>query len=150
MRVREAVDSDLDSLLELLADLPVTTGEGERFEIDPARAREKWEQIRSQQGRTVLVAEADGRIVGTADLLVVPNLTHDTSPWAIVENVMVEETQPDQPSVCRALVDDALTRARAAGCYKVQLLSFKERKETHAMYRSLGFEDLAIGFRIYF
>ena len=43
------------------------------------------------QGRTLLVATIDGVVVGTADLLVVQNLTHGCRPWAIVENVVVDD-----------------------------------------------------------
>jgi GNAT superfamily N-acetyltransferase len=50
----------------------------------------------------------------------------------------------------RLLVEYALTRAREAGCYKVQLLSSNTRHEAHQFYRALGFDDTAIGFRVYF
>jgi hypothetical protein len=45
----------------------------------------------SQNGRLVLVAEASGRVSAAADLVIVPNLTHDASPWAIVENFVVDQ-----------------------------------------------------------
>ena len=40
--------------------------------------------------------------------------------------------------------------ARDAGCCKIQLLSGKPRAEAHAFYRSLGFEAVAEGFKLYF
>jgi GNAT superfamily N-acetyltransferase len=49
----------------------------------------------------------------------------------------------------RSLINYALKRCREAGCYKVQLLSNKKRKESHLFYRSMGFEDSTLGFRVY-
>lgn len=147
--IRTAKREDLPGILQVLEELPVTTGETDRFDIDETRAQEMWSKILAQDGRTVLVAEENGEIVGTLDLIVVPNLTHDLSPWAMLENVVVAQADRRQ-GVGRALVEEAITRARAAGCYKVQLLSFKERVQAHEFYRSLGFEALAEGFRMYF
>ncbi|MER7402575.1 GNAT family N-acetyltransferase [Streptomyces sp. NPDC000070] len=42
-----------------------------------------------QQGRTVLVAEADGTVAGTADCIVMPNLTLSGRAVLFVENVVV-------------------------------------------------------------
>ncbi len=51
----------------------------------------------------------------------------------------------------RLLVERLLADARAAGCYKVQLLSHKRHSEdgAHAFYRAMGFEAEAEGFRRY-
>lgn len=147
--VRPARVDDLAAVLDVLRDLPVTTGESAEFEVDIDRATVVWQTILAQENRTFLVAEEAGEIVGTLDLLVVPNLTHDASPWAIVENVCVREGLRGQ-GTGKALMEDAIDRARKAGCYKVQLLSFSERTEAHRFYSSLGFEPLAVGFRMYF
>jgi GNAT superfamily N-acetyltransferase len=78
----------------------------------------------SQDDRLVLVAEADGRVSATADLIIVPNLTHDASPWAIVENFVVDE-QLRGRGVGRALINDIVARAQEAGCYMIRLVSLK-------------------------
>jgi len=39
--------------------------------------------------------------------------------------------------------------ARERHCYKVQLLSLKHRGDAHRFYRSIDFQSLAEGFRIY-
>ena len=44
----------------------------------------------------------------------------------------------------------AIIQAREAGCYKIVLSSDKRRHEAHEFYRSLGFEDFALSFRLYF
>lgn len=38
----------------------------------------------------MIVAEEDGKVIGTSMLTIVPNLTHGGKPWIIVENVVVD------------------------------------------------------------
>lgn len=107
-----------------------------------------WTRIESDPDRTVLVAERRGQIIGTLDLIVVANLTHDAQPWAVVDNVVVD-ADCRRAGVGRALVEDAMDRAVRAGCYKVELLSHESRHGAHVFYRALGFENSAEGFRRY-
>ena len=104
--------------------------------------------ILTRDGHTLLVAEIDGEPVGTLHLIVVPNITHEGTPWAIVENVSVDAAH-QRSGVGRALMEDAERRAREAGCYKVQLLS-GEQRGAGAFYERLGYEHAACGYRKYF
>jgi len=143
--VRTAEPRDLAEVLDLYEQL----AEG-RPAAAPTReaAAHVYEMMRTQPGRTLLVAVVDDAVRGAADVLVVPNLTHDGKPWMIVENVVVE-TGFRRQGIGRTLMEEVLHRARAAGCYKIQLLSAKGRKESHAFYEDHGFEPLAEGFRRY-
>ena len=142
--VRRAAAADLDAVLGLLAQLhPERPG---MPAVDEARA--VWTEMLAQPERTIVVAEVDGGVCGVADLLVVPNLTHDAHPWSIVENVVVDEPQRGR-GIGRALMDAVVRAAREAGAYKVQLLS-ADGREAHAFYETLGFEPRAQGFRLYF
>lgn len=140
--VREAVAADVGDLLELLAELHP------RYPGDPSRSAAILSEILGSPGRSLLVANVDGVVVGTADLIVVANLSHGGAPWAIVENMVV---RPDARGggVGRALLEEILRRARAADCYMVQLLSLEHRLDAHAFYRRLAFEPVAEGFRVY-
>jgi GNAT superfamily N-acetyltransferase len=137
---RPATEWDLSSIVALLGELH-----------DPPTAMNDskvWQAIQSQNGRTLLVAEDDSGVLGTADMIVVPNLTHGGRPWAMVENIVV---LPDRrrSGVGRLLLDDVFARARAANCYKVQLMSNQKREEAHFFYDAFGFEPSAQGFRLY-
>ncbi|OFB38895.1 MULTISPECIES: GNAT family N-acetyltransferase [Frankia] len=58
--------------------------------------------------------------------------------------------RPDPPrGVGETLITHVLDTARAANCYKVQLLSRNDRSEVHAFYAAVGFTHSAAGFRIY-
>lgn len=91
----------------------------------------------------------DGRIVGSADLAIMPNITHRGTPWGIVENVIVASSARRR-GAARALFTEIERIARAAGCHKVGLLSGKQRAEAHDLYRSVGYEPVSEGFKLYF
>ncbi|TMK38050.1 MAG: GNAT family N-acetyltransferase [Actinobacteria bacterium] len=88
MVVRPAGRSDLGAVLGLFEELRWDRRR-EGGTPAPAEAARIWESILGQDGRFILVAEVAGEILGTADLLIVANLTHELRPWAIVEHVVV-------------------------------------------------------------
>lgn len=95
------------------------------------------------------VAEEDGRILATCCIAITPNLTRNGHPYAIIENVV---THPDarRRGFGRATIQLLLQFAKESDCYKVMLLSSKERKEAHEFYRSMGFDgDIKCGFTYY-
>src|ERR1700693_85492 len=145
--VRRAQQADLDvilSLYEELAERTITAAPADRTSAAPLLAK-----ILADPMRELAVAIVDGQLVGPADLFVVANLTHRGEPWAIVENVIVTSTAR-RAGVGRKLMEHLIELARAAGCYKLQLISGKHRAEAHAFYRSLGLDAVAEGFKIYF
>ncbi|MGO9971411.1 MAG: N-acetyltransferase family protein [Solirubrobacteraceae bacterium] len=145
--IRRARSADLDDLLSLyqeLADTRNTAAPTDRASSEPLLA-----EILADRTRQLVVAVLDGRLVGTADLLVVPNLTHHGKPWAIVENVIVARAVR-RTGVGTQLIGRLIELARVAGCYKLQLQSGKQRAEAHEFYRDLGLAAVAEGFKIYF
>ncbi len=144
--VRQATIDDISAVLRLYGQLAGDRADALAAPI--AEARALWAEMSTQSGRKLLVGEVDGNVVGTLDLLIVPNLTHRGAPWAVVENVVVDESSR-RFGVGGALIDEAVKRCTDAGCYKIQLLSNKRRTEAHEFYRSVGFEAVAEGFRRY-
>jgi ribosomal protein S18 acetylase RimI-like enzyme len=146
VRVREAASADLDALMDLYQQL---TGPPDEPVPEPQPdPHEAIEQIIVDPARSLLVAELDGQLVGTADVLIAPNLTHHAQPWALVENVVVAECARRR-GAGRALMLRAIELAREAGCYKVNLISGNDRTGAHDFYRSLGFEAVGQGFKTY-
>jgi GNAT superfamily N-acetyltransferase len=107
-----------------------------------------WLQMVADRQRSVLLARVNGAAAGTADVILVPNLTYDGSPWAIVENVVVHQRYR-RMGVGRALIRQAEQIAEDAGCYKIQLASSLHRSAAHRFYDQMGFDRSAIGFRRY-
>jgi GNAT superfamily N-acetyltransferase len=148
--IRPALAADLAQVLDLLDELREGATPGVPWDrADAERADEIWEAIISNPDRHFLVAEVDGAVVGTADVLIVLNLTHGAQPLAFVENVVVTAPRRGR-GIGRALMESAMERAKAAGCYRIQFLSNKDRTRAHAFYRRLGFEPSSEGFRLYF
>jgi GNAT superfamily N-acetyltransferase len=145
--IRPAALSDLSALLSLyeeLAGAKIAAIGGDLASSEPLLA-----EILADPRRTLMVAILDDQPVGTADLLIVPNLTHRGEPWAIVENVIVA-SHARRAGVGRTLLEHLIGLAHEAGCYKLQLVSGKHRTEAHAFYRSMGLDAVAEGFKIYF
>ncbi|MFJ9555541.1 GNAT family N-acetyltransferase [Nocardiopsis sp. NPDC101807] len=148
MIIRAAIRSDLGAILRLLRELGDTTDtQSANVRMSSAAVR-AWTRMETDPDRTVLVAEQRGQIIGTLDLLVVANLTHDAQPWAVVDNLVVDPLTRGR-GIGRALMEDALDRAAQAGCYKVELLSHESRHGAHRFYAALGFDNSAEGFRRY-
>ncbi|MBI4296404.1 MAG: GNAT family N-acetyltransferase [Chloroflexi bacterium] len=142
--IRKATPRDIPRILELYEQLTE-----EKLNVSPAKAEQVFAEIVAMPNQEFLVAEKDGLVLGTLFLQIVPNLSHDARPWAIVENMVVDRRYHRQ-GIGRLLIEYALNNCREAGCYKVQLLSQKKRLEAHQFYRSMGFQDSALGFRLYF
>jgi GNAT superfamily N-acetyltransferase len=94
-----------------------------------------------------LVAEVYGEVVGTLVVAVLPNLAHGGAPYAVVENVVVDEEHRGE-GIGRALMREALARAREAGAYKLTLSTNAQRKEAHEFYRALGMKETHAGFEV--
>jgi predicted N-acetyltransferase YhbS len=148
--IRAATEEDVPRILELYEELVITTSEAEQNR-NPSLddSRRVYAQIRAMPGHELLVAEEEGEVIGSVVLLIVPNLSHRASPWAVVVNLIVTQQQRRQ-GIGHQLMKDAIARAREAGCYEIQLSSNKTRDEAHRLYESLGFEASAHGFRLYF
>lgn len=147
--VRAATESDIPKILELYRQLAINTSPTELSRSSSLDDyRRVFAQIQSFTGYELLVAEEQGEVVGTMVLLIVPNLSHGALPWAVIENMVVDKRYRRQ-GIGKLLMDYAITKAKSTGCYKVQLLSNKKRREAHQFYRSLGFEASAHGFRLY-
>ncbi len=103
-----------------------------------------------RDGLSIYVAEKDGVAVGTATLLLLPNLTYNCRPSAFIEAVVVDveyRRQGIATMILRRILDDTA----AAGCNKIRLLSHKRHVSdgAHNLYMKLGFEAEAEGFRLY-
>lgn len=144
--VRDAVERDAEAVVFLYDQLA-----GDRDDARPAgsaEGRALLGRIRPLHDRWLLVAVGRGDVVGTADVVLVDNLTHRGRPWAMVENVVVDEARRGQ-GVGRALMAEVVARARRRSCYKVQLLSRTDRHQAHRFYEAVGFRPAATGFRLY-
>ena len=95
-------------------------------------------QILRSPGLHLFVLDLDGAIVATTYLNVIPNLTRSASPYAVIENVVVEKTLRGA-GLGQQIMAATLRAAWDAGCYKAMLLTGSRTPATHAFYRACGF-----------
>jgi GNAT superfamily N-acetyltransferase len=142
LTIRDAVETDLPALAALYASALADPVDHD----GPASIEAAWQRLRSEAPTArVLLAEIDGRAVGTLTLFVLPMLAHRGTPAALVEAVAVDRSLQGR-GIGRALMDEAMARARAADCYKLALSSNNKRNEAHAFYERLGFERHGVSF----
>lgn len=94
------------------------------------------------------IAEADDKNVGRAFLYLIYNDLHD-EPYGLLEDVFVEGEYRSQ-GTGRELVKAVMQEAKALGCYKLIGTSRHSRENVHRFYKSLGFQDHGVEFRIDF
>ena len=133
--IREAGPSDLGGLLSLYLHLHETS-----VPADGEQLRAVWAQIMADPNHHVLVCEQDGQIVASCVCVVVPNLTRGLRPYALIENVVTHADFRRRGLATRCL-DAAREIARAAGCYKLMLLTGAKDEDTLNFYRRAGFDD---------
>jgi GNAT superfamily N-acetyltransferase len=95
-------------------------------------------QILSRPGLHLFVLEVDGVVAATTYLNLIPNITRSASPYAVIENVVVEETLRGR-GFGKQIMAATLQAAWDAGCYKAMLQTGSRRPSTHAFYRACGF-----------
>jgi ribosomal protein S18 acetylase RimI-like enzyme len=145
--VREATEADLPRVVELLAQL--APGDPDREDLSsplPYKYHLAFRQM-TEAGQKLLVVEDGDRIGGTLALVITANLSHHASPYAIIENVVVDEAARSR-GLGETLIRAAIAEAKAAGCYKVSLTSNKRRTGAHRFYERLGFKRTHEAFRI--
>ena len=130
---RAAGPDDFDGILRLYQQLhpadPV---------LDDGSDAAAFAQILASPGLHLFVLDLDGAVVATTYLNVIPNLTRSASPYAVIENVVVEKRLRGA-GLGRQIMAATLQAAWDAGCYKAMLLTGSRTPATHAFYRACGF-----------
>lgn len=131
--IREALPDDFTAVMRLYRQL-------HRGDPTPEadRARSVFDSILGTPDLTLLVMELDGDVVATTYLNVIPNLTRGAASYAVIENVVVEETLRGT-GLGKKIMAATLQAAWDRGCYKAMLMTGSKTPATHAFYRSCGF-----------
>lgn len=140
--IRAAEPGDLPALLALYAELSA----GDQLPT-PEAAAATWSKLLTSEMVSVLVAEVDGCAVSTCVLIVVPNLTRNQRPFALVENVVTAAAMRGQ-GLGKRVIQAAFEQAWAAGCYKVMLMTGRSDPAVLAFYESCGCQRGKTAFQI--
>jgi len=132
MGVRLAREEDLPQLISLLSQL---NPRAKRCDLE--KARQVFRELSRSSQQFLMVYEIDGRIVGTAELIIKYNLTHGGRPYGFIENVVVDEGNRNK-GVGTKLIENCIRIAREKGCYKLVLTC---RDELVKWYKRFGFRE---------
>jgi len=148
--IRTAKESDLPRILELYNELSMTTtGTEQHLNASFNDYRSVFSEICSDPRREILVAEYQGEVVGTVAIFIISGLSHSAAPYTLVENLIVNHKYR-RKGIGKKLMVYTIARAKQERCHRIELCSDRRRTEAHRLYRSLGFEASAYGFRIWF
>lgn len=133
--VREAEKKDLNGLLLLYEQL-----HNSQVAINFDDLAELWNQILQDQNHHIIVAEEDGTIVSSCVCVIIPNLTHNQRPYALIENVITDKAYRKKGFATKCL-DYAKKIAIQKKCYKMMLLTGSRRDATLQFYRNAGYNS---------
>ncbi len=148
VKIRQARNEDLAAIVALLADDPLGQQREDPSDPLPNGYQEAFDEIEDDPGQTLLVAESGGRIVGTLQLSVLPNLTYGGRRRAQVEGVRIAKSARGL-GIGRALIEEAKALAMTSGCHMLQLTANRQRPEAVHFYERLGFVDSHHGLKLY-
>ncbi len=145
--IREARPGDLPALVALFA-ADALGGHGDTTAPEAADSyRTAFAAIAADPRAQLYVAEKDGRVVGTFQLVFVTSLPGRGAKRALIEAVQVDESLRGQ-RIGEAMVRFAMATAAAEGAATLALTSSKLRGDAHRFYRRLGFSNSHEGFKI--
>lgn len=96
-------------------------------------------EVLNHKGTSIWGADQSGKIVSIATLHLLPNMTYDGRPYALIENVVTLKTKQKQ-GFGRGVMTAIINAAWDADAYKIMLLSGKNTG-AKGFYEALGFSD---------
>jgi GNAT superfamily N-acetyltransferase len=142
--VRHIEKNELDDLLDLYAHHLFPTPDAP---LPPRDQLEKmWDEITRNPMLHYFVVEVDNKIVATCTISIIPNLTRSARPYGVIENVVTHADYRGR-GLAKSLFQHTLNFAWMENCYKVMLLSGKDRQAAHGLYEGVGFsKDQKVGY----
>ncbi len=133
--VREAVQSDLDAILELYLFL-----HEESIPEKDGHLRGTWMQIMQDPNHHLIVNVVDDKIVSSCVCVIIPNLTRNVRPYAFIENVVTHESYRGKGYAGECL-NYARQIAEKENCYKMMLLTGSKKSDIHRFYERAGYNS---------
>ena len=94
--------------------------------------------VMTHPGTTIYGAVAEGRVLGMATLHILPNVTWDGRPYALIENVATTESWRKR-GIGRQGMQAAIDHAWQQNAYKIMLMTGQKRG-ARGFYEALGFD----------
>lgn len=144
--IRDAVAADLPALIALLDDDTLSRGREDPSLPLAASYRAAFAAIERDPNQRLIVAEANGEIVGTMQLSFLPGIAFRGAWRGQIEAVRIA-TPLRGSGLGTQMIEWAVERCRERGCRMVQLMSMRERTDAHRFYERLGWSKSHYGFK---
>lgn len=145
--LRRAVAPDLDAILHLLSDDPISAARGDDGSPDDRPAYERaFALIDQDPAQQLLVAVRGADVVGTMQLTLIPGLARRGATRLQIEAVRVDSSLRSS-GIGSAMIAWAVDEAARLGAALVQLTSDAARVDAHRFYERLGFAASHVGFK---
>ena len=131
--IREINENDFDGLMSLCMQL-----HDNPFPEKSEEIMELWNRILNDKDHHIIVAEVNGQIVSSCVCVIIPNLTHNQQPYALIENVITDEAYRKQ-GLATACLNYAKEIAMKENCYKLMLLTGSKKESTLKFYERAGY-----------
>ncbi|MER8068388.1 GNAT family N-acetyltransferase [Streptomyces sp. NPDC094034] len=145
LHIRPAAHDDIPAIAAMLADDPLGAQRESPDDLTPYT--EAYERLARDPNQHVMVAELDGRIIGTLQLTIVPGLSRRGATRSIIEAVRVHADARGSGLGTR-FIEWAVDESRRQGCQLIQLTSDASRTDAHRFYERLGFTASHVGFKM--
>ncbi|UGY92529.1 GNAT family N-acetyltransferase [Streptomyces gobiensis] len=145
LTIRRASADDVPAIVAMLADDHLGAQRETPGELAPYQAA--FEQIDGDPQQRLVIAERDGRTVGTLQLTVIPGLSRQGAARALIEGVRVHADERGT-GLGTDLIEWAIEESRRLKCAMVQLTSDATRVDAHRFYERLGFAASHLGFKM--
>lgn len=144
---RNAVEQDLDRIVEMLADDSLGS-ERECYQHPlPNSYIEAYKAIASDPNNELVVACYANKIIGVQQITFTPYITHQGGWRATIEGVVISSSLRGK-GVGTKLIQWAIERAKARGCHLIQLTTDKQRDDALRFYERLGFNSTHEGLKM--
>jgi GNAT superfamily N-acetyltransferase len=147
LNMRNATIDDLLSIVSLLADDFLGQQREDISEPINEGYVSAFREIDSDPNNELVVAELDGKVIGTLQLTFAPSMSYRGSKRCTVESVRVDSSLRGK-GIGREMMLWAIERAKEKGCVSMQLTSHGDRVEAHRFYEQLGFSNSHVGMKL--
>jgi GNAT superfamily N-acetyltransferase len=135
--VREAKKEDLQDILRLYQQLFP-----DEDYSNSGHYLETWNEILSDKKIVCFIVYVESVPVSTCLISIIPNLSRDQRPYALIENVVTHKDYR-RKGFGKLVMEKAVNFAKQKNCYKVMFLSSSARKEAHLFYTKIGFDGIS-------
>ncbi|MFF1377735.1 GNAT family N-acetyltransferase [Streptomyces sp. NPDC058308] len=145
LEIRPAIAADLSAIVGMLADDPLGAARESPDDLTPYVTA--FERLTDDPNQHLVVAEREGRVVGTLQLTIIPGLSRKGATRSVIEGVRVHADERGSGLGTR-FIEWAVEESRRQNCQLVQLTSDATRVDAHRFYERLGFSASHVGFKM--